>query len=64
MILETLRKKISTCGKSRYEISQATGIDQAALCRIMQGKSCMVETADILLNYFGLTITKNKKKRR
>ena len=63
-IIEILRKEIETCGKSRYQINKDTGIDNAALCRIMQGGSCKAETADILLKYFGLTITKGKKKAR
>jgi hypothetical protein len=62
--MEQIRKHIETCGKSRYRISKDTGIDKAALCRIMQGGSCKAETADILLKYFGLTITKDKKKAR
>ena len=63
-IIETLREEIRTCGQSRYQISKDTGIDQAALCRIMQGGSCKVETVDKSLKYFGLTIVKNKKKAR
>ena len=63
-IIETLRKEIKSCGNSRYQISKDTGIDNAALCRIMQGGSCKAETADILLKYFSLTITKDKKKAR
>jgi len=63
MIIEQIRKQIETCGKSRYRISKETGIDKAALCRIMQGGSCKVETADILLKYFGLTIAKKSKKK-
>ena len=63
MIMERIRKEIQTCGKSRYQISKDTGIDKAALCRIMQGGSCVAETADILLKYFGLTIAKKKKAR-
>ncbi len=62
MIIEIIRKQIRTCGKSRYQISAETGIDNAALCRIMQGGSCKAETADILLKYFGLTIVKKTKK--
>ena len=61
-IIETLRKEIRICGKSRYQISKETGIDQAALCRIMQGGSCIVETADILLDYFGIELKPKKKK--
>jgi hypothetical protein len=60
MIIEMIRKQIKTCGKSRYQISKDTGVDEAALCRIIQGGSCKVETADILLDYFGLTIAKKK----
>ena len=62
-IMKTLRKEIKTCGKSRYQINKDTGIDNAALCRIMQGGSCKAETADILLKYFGLTISKKPKKK-
>lgn len=44
------------------QIGKDTGIDKATLCRIMQGGRCNVETADILLEYFGLIITKGKGK--
>ncbi len=64
MIIETIRKQIKNSGLSRYRISQDTGVDQATLTRLMQGKTITVETADILLKYFGLTITKGKKKAR
>ena len=64
MIIEMLRKRIKTCGKSRYQISKDTGIDQAALCRIMQGGSCKVKTVDILLKYFGLEIKPKKKRKK
>jgi len=64
MIIEEIRRQIEKSGKSRYRISKETGIDEAALCRIMQGGSCKVETADILLKYFGLTIAKKGKKKR
>ncbi len=63
-IIEILRKEIRTCGKSRYRISKDTGIDNAALCRIMQGGSCKVETVEILCKYFGFVLKKNKKKAR
>jgi hypothetical protein len=64
MLIELIRKQIQTCGKSRYRICQDTGLEQAALCRIMQGKTCTVETADILLKYFGLAIVKKHKPKR
>jgi len=63
MIVETIRKHIKACGKSRYQISQDTAVDEATLCRIVAGKACSTETADILLKYFGLTIAKKGKKK-
>ena len=63
MIIEILRSKIRACGKTQYRISADTGIDKAALCRIMQGKSCRVETADKLFKYFGLEVVEKKKDR-
>jgi len=63
MIIETIREHIKMCGKTRYRISQDTGVSEAQLCRIMQGKTCTVETSDILLKYFGLTIAKNKRRK-
>jgi hypothetical protein len=61
MIIELIRKHIKTCGKSRYLISKETGIDPAALCRIMQGRHCTTETADILFKYFGIELLETKK---
>lgn len=63
MLIELIRKQIQNCDKSRYQISQDTGIDEAALCRIMQGGSCKVETAEILLKYFGYELRKKKRKK-
>ncbi|MBN2594805.1 MAG: helix-turn-helix transcriptional regulator [Sedimentisphaerales bacterium] len=63
MIIEKLRKRIEKSGKSLNQIGRDTGIDKAALSRIMHGGSCKVETADILLKYFGFTITKKSKKK-
>jgi len=63
MILEEIRKRIKTSGKSINQIGRETHIDKAALCRIMQGGSCKAKTADILLKYFGLTITQKPKRK-
>jgi hypothetical protein len=67
MIIERIRKEIeksSEKGKTRYRIAQEAGVGEDQLCRIMQGKTCTVETADILLKYFGLTISKKKRKKK
>jgi D-alanine-D-alanine ligase-like ATP-grasp enzyme len=62
MIIELIRKQIKTCGKSRYEISRQTGIEEAVLCRILQGGSCKAETVEALLEYFGFEIVRKKVK--
>jgi hypothetical protein len=41
MITEQLQEAIRSSGTSRYAISKATGIDQALLCRFLQGKSSL-----------------------
>lgn len=64
MIIELIRRQIEMSGKTRYRISQESGVSEAQLCRIMQGKTCTVETADVLLRYFGLTITGRKRNRK
>jgi hypothetical protein len=58
MIIEIIRKHIKACGKTRYRLAKDTGIGEDQLCRIMQGKTCTVKTADELLKHFGYTITK------
>jgi len=57
-LMDLIRKEITTCGKSRYVISNETGVNKAVLCRIMQGGSCKAETVDALLRYFGYQIIK------
>ena len=64
MIIEEIRKLIKASGKSLNQIGRETGIDKAALSRIMNGGSCKVETADILLEHFGLKLTAVKKKQK
>jgi plasmid maintenance system antidote protein VapI len=64
MIIETIKKQIEKNGLSRYRIWQDTGVDQATLSRLMQGKTITAETADILCKYFGLELKSKKKKAR
>lgn len=63
MIIETVRKHIKACGKTRYRIAKDTGVGEDQLCRIMQGKTCTVKTADILLKYFGLELVAKKQRK-
>jgi hypothetical protein len=62
-ILEHIAKAINKSGKSRYQISKETGVDEAVLSRIVNGGSCGMKTADILFKYLKLEI-KPKKTRK
>jgi len=64
--LQKLAEAIGKSGQSRYQISKATDVDPAVLCRIVNGGSCGIETADKLCAYLGLELApkKNKKKAR
>ena len=64
MLIELLRKNIETCGKLRSVISRETGIDEAALSRIVYGGSCKAETCDVLLKYFGYEVRKKEGRKR
>ena len=65
MIFEEIIKTIEKSGKSRYQIWKDTGIDQAVLCRLMQGGgSCTVKTADVLCQYLGLELKPKKPRKR
>jgi len=60
-IIKIIRDEIEKSGKTRYKIAQETGVDNAQLCRILQGKTITLETAEILLSHFGYSITKRKR---
>jgi DNA-binding Xre family transcriptional regulator len=64
MIIENLAKAIKHSGKSRYQIAKATRIDQAVLCRIVNGGSCSTKTLDKLCKYLGLKLVSEKKSKR
>ena len=61
-----LRKRIKTSDQSLNQIGRDSGVDKAALSRIMHGGGCKVETVDSLFKYFGLEVreTKTSKKSR
>jgi plasmid maintenance system antidote protein VapI len=61
MIIEIIRKEIQKSGKSRYEIAKETGVSEAQLCRLIQGRTLTCETAEVLLKYFGYELRKKKK---
>ena len=62
MIVKSIGQAIEKYPKSRYEISRETGIDQAILCRIVNGGSCGMKTADKLCKYLGLELRPRRAK--
>ena len=64
MIIENIAKAIKKSGKSRYQISKDTGIDQAVLCRIANGGRCGIETADVLYKHLGMKLMAKKQKNK
>ena len=64
MINEILLKEINRCGKSRYKISVDTEINESALSRFVNGqRGLSVDSADILLKYFGYELIKLRAKK-
>ncbi len=60
---EQVRQAIDTCGITRYQISQDTGIDQATLCRFMGGYGGLsIPVLDTLGEYLGLRIVADRPK--
>jgi len=55
---DQIRSAISSSGISRYAISKRTGIDQAVLCRFMQGQCGMLmETLDRIVEVLPMRVT-------
>ena len=61
MIIEIIRQKIKTSGQSLNQIAEISGVDKAALSRIMHGGSCKVDTLDRLFKFFGLKVVDKNK---
>ena len=64
MIAKTIAQAIAKSGKTRYQISQDTGVKQTVLWRIFHGGSCSLETADRLCEYLKLELRPKHKTRR
>jgi transcriptional regulator with XRE-family HTH domain len=71
-ISDQLREAIKTCGKTRYQISQESGIDEAALSKFMNEKvGLSLPTIDKLCECIGAElvigpgrVARSKKKGR
>lgn len=57
-LLKEIASAVETSGLSRYRISKDTGIDQAQLSRLMQGKCGLgFDALEKLCDFLGLEIT-------
>lgn len=60
---DQIRQAVATCGKSRYQIFKATGIDQATLSRFLSGERGLeMSTLDALADYLNLDLKSTKRK--
>lgn len=60
--LDAVRQAVEDCGRTRYTVSQETGIDQAALCRFVHGECGLRhDTLLALADYLGLEIVARPK---
>ena len=62
MIVATIQQAIKKCGKTRYQISVETEIDQAILSRLANKGICGLKTADTLCKYLGLELRPRRAK--
>ena len=63
-IMKIIRHEVEKSPESRRQICLATGIDETAMHRIMvKDGSCMAETADKLLTYFGYELKKKARRK-
>ncbi len=61
-IMKIIRREVEKSPESRRQICIATGINETAMHRIMeQDGSCMAETAEKLLAYFGYELKKKAR---
>ncbi len=64
-LIERIRQEIDASGKTRYRISQDTGIHQSQLSRLMSGESGItVETLEKLARYLGFELVLRSRRRR
>lgn len=62
---DDLRRAIEQCGKTRYRIGLEAGVDQAVLCKFMQGERGMsLASIEKLYAYLGLRLVAEHKPRK
>jgi DNA transposition AAA+ family ATPase len=64
MIFETVKQEIENSKLTRYAIYKQTGVNQAVLCKIVNGDQTgiSVKNADTLLRFFNYDLIKREGK--
>lgn len=63
-ISDVLRQAIADSGMTYSELERATGVARASIMRFMRGeRSLRLDIADALAEYFGLGLTRTRRKR-
>jgi ribosome-binding protein aMBF1 (putative translation factor) len=60
---DILRRTITDCGRSRYEISKETGIAESILSRFIHGeRGLSLQSVDKLVAFLGIELNHRKRK--
>jgi len=60
-VADRVRQALASSGKSRYQVSKESGVDQAALHRFVNGASLRVASLEAVAEALGLEIVVRKK---
>lgn len=60
-LADKIRQALESSGKTRYQVSKESGVDQAALSRFVQGKGLSVESLEAIAGALGLEIVLKPK---
>ncbi len=63
-VADEIRRALVASGRSRYEVSQKSGVDQAALSRFVAGGGLRIDSLEALAAALGLEIKVAKARRR
>lgn len=60
-VADEIRRALKACGRSRYQISLASGVNQGALCRFAAGSGLRIESLEAVALALGLQIVVVKR---
>jgi len=60
-IFKTMKNEIESSSETRRNLAHKIGVDPVILHRIVHGGTCTAKTCEIILSYFGYTLTKRTR---